>query len=923
MGKSVKRLIHLLTLIVLAVSMSVPVGWARQSDEPHVPEMIAWLEEDELRVQIELDDAAKKAELSFSQSGQEKSRTFRDEKRISVAVQLVSSAPLVAELITSSRDETYQWQVSIPEETAVVGEKLAIQVKSWSRSAAREHNLLQVAVRSGATEMDEPDEENFPDNDKEENPDRSRIEKWAEEYYKQFELGEKPKEGQLKALRNFFEMEPNDTFEKADWMYEDKDAFGRIREKGDVDIWKIRATQNGVMNVSLQDIPARMNYSLYVFDEQRRELVSSEKPGQTQYIQGVAVKNREWYYIMVKGAGSSYSKDQYYRLRAEFQSAPTVVNQDPYEHNNSFGNASDIGEQRTIYANLHNVKDLDFYRFSIDLASTIIVKLEGVPAGMDIDIYLMDAKGSTIGKSEKPKNADEEIVVNADPGTYVIKVMASKRSGYAPHTYQLTLSTPAMPVVLIPGIGGTRLLMEERGEVSEIWLGADEIIGGIGDPTHRRALTLTPVRNGSVDVQPLNPGIRVFPEEDDNGFRAIEYLSYDFQGVTEQYYSMVKELESQGYVKGQTLFAMPYDWRYSNATNARYLKERIDQALASSGARQVQLVAHSMGGLLARETLLSNVSYQSKVHRIIYMGTPFLGSPRAYQALKFGYDFGIPLVFHEDTGKQIAEFSPAVYELLPSKKHHSLAPFLMKNSKDKYSYTDFQNQTTLRVPYEPLLNQAIKLHDKWENKTMPNIKQYSIIGTGKSTLMGYRYHSLINRFTPYYDRSEGDGTVPLVSAEYAQKDILKKYYVKGDHAKLPAIKGVIQQVVNLLKGKDSTKAGISKSASKSNDYLYYMLMRDDGEFPVVTIEKAGQEMTIDQGRLEWREDLSVEKHGNLVVIHSLDNQPITFRLPPGEDAEAGLRVLVFSSKFSKKERESGKEYMLGDEGLIEVETLEN
>lgn len=887
MGKSVKRLVHLLTLLVLMTSIAVPDGWAKeQENKPLVKEIMAWLEDEEVRLQIELEETPEKAVLSFFQSGQETSRTFRKEDRLSVAVELASTEPLVVALTTSSPEEAaVRWEIAIPEDIDVTAKEITLRKETWDKKAAKKVELLEIVAPGEADDHSDS--------------------------------GEKPKGADVEALRKIVEMEPNHSMEKADWLYEGQDAFGKIKEKGDVDYWKIRAPQNGFMNVSLKEIPAKQNFSLYVFDAKKQELARSESPGNDdEIIAGISVERREWYYIMVQGAGSSFSKDADYRLRVEFQSGPLGGDADPYEPNQTFANAYDLENEHSLQANLHSPQDVDFYRFAIKLASTVEVKLEGIPAGMDIDVYLLDSKGSIIGKSEKPRNIDEEIVVNADPGTYGIKVMASKRSGFTANTYKLSVLTHTMPVILIPGIGGTRLQMEEEGRISEIWLGAKKIIWGINDPEHRRALSLTYVREGGVEVEPRIGGIRVFPEQADEGFRAIEFLSYDYPEQSEQYHSMVLELEEQGYSKSRTLFAMPYDWRFSNTGNARHLKERIDLALQRSGARQVQLVAHSMGGLLVRETLLSNISYQSKVRRVIYMGTPFLGSPRAYQALRFGYDFGIPFM-DEETGRLIAEYAPAVYELLPSQKHHNLSPFLKKYPRSKYSYMDFRLKKELKVPYAPLLNQAIKLHDKWENKTIRNVKQYSIIGTGQSTLLGYHHDYIWNVFTPYYDNSTGDGTVPFVSADYAQSDISKKFYVKGEHAKLPVIRQVIEQVIHLLKGEEKAQSAVSKSSEKEYDYLYYMLMREDGEFPVVTIQKSGREMTIQPDKKEWWEDLSIEKHGNIVVIHSKDKQPLTFQLPAGE--EEGIRVRVFSSEFSKKEREEGKEYRLTREGLVEME----
>lgn len=931
MGKSAKRLAFLLLIIALVWGGAVPSGWAKER-RSFVKEAWAWEEAGDLRIQASLSRADEELVVGFRQDGQEASYSLRGEKRFSVAVRpSAENSPLTVEWRVAGEEKPIlRWRIPVPDTVSFGENGIEVREAPWDRHAGEREDRLELENAANWTPERKSDEESADQKSEpveSDGPSRqqAKVERWADDFYTEYSGDKKPTEVELRSRKSLFEMEPNDSFSKADWLFDATDAYGRIGKSGDVDTWKIKATSNGTMNVTLRDIPAGQDYSVYVFSEEDQELARSEQPGSAdEEIEGIRMERGAWYYIQVKGSKDSYHKDYYYRLRADFMADQGDGKLDQYEPNDSVPDAYElpIDYSSKIQGNLHSLSDTDFYRIGMTLASTIKLELNELPTGMDVDLYLLDETGNKVlGKSEKPKNASEQIVFQADPGTYLVKVAASKRSGFTPNSYSLHVAIETIPVILIPGIGGSRLEAEEDGKISEIWLGLADSLIGINDPRHRRLLSLEPIRPNSVDVKPRESNVKIFPERADEGFSAIEYLSYTpldpVRNMTEEYYSMVKQLEKMGYKKFRTLFAMPYDWRYSNAKNAAELKQKIDTALERSGAGKVQLVAHSMGGLLIRETLLNNISYQSKVHRVIYMGTPFLGAPRAYQAIRYGYNFSIPWM-DEGTGKIISEYAPAVYELLPSKKYFQTAGFLKKNQNDPYSYDEFLQDKAIRLSYSPLVKQAGKLHEKWDNKTI-NVPQYSIIGQGEPTLLGYFFDAYHQTWTPYYDKGMGDGTVPYLSASYAQKDIKKKYYVKGEHAKLPTIPEVIGQVTQLLKGDETTQPGLRKSASNRREYLTYILSRADGGFPEVTIAKAGKKMTLSPTEKEVWDDLSIEYHGNLVVIHVKDGEELEFvPVHPEEEAGFELRIERFSSEDSEEEQETGKRYRLDQEGMREM-----
>jgi pimeloyl-ACP methyl ester carboxylesterase len=732
----------------------------------------------------------------------------------------------------------------------------------------------------------------------------------------------KPKESYAKSAPATYEVEPNDIAEKADWLFSGKDAYGKIGKSGDIDYWKMKATGEGTLKFWLGEIPDGQNYDLTVYDAQGQELGKSEKNGSMdELVEGIATEKNAWYYVVVRGSGNSFHNKHYYHLKAEFLQRDMEVKPDLYEPNNQISDAYRIDQTGEVEGSIHSHIDADFYRFDITLASTIALSLSNIPQGMDLDLYLYDKEHRLVAKSEKAKHAAESIEYNGDPGSYYVKVAAGHNSAIMDHTYRLEVRTNTIPVILIPGIGGSRLSARENGQVSEVWLGAGKMTWELTEATHRRALSLRPIRSGSDKVVPAVNGIEVFPESTDGGFRAIEYLSYapiDYvKNVSEQYFSMVQHLQKMGYQKNESLFAFPYDWRLSNANNALSLKQKIDMVLSQSHAKQVQIVAHSMGGLLVKETLLSQASYQSKVKRIVYVGTPFLGAPRAYQAIKLGYNFSIPLL-KEETGRIISEYSPAVYELLPSREYVKRQGYLQladENETRPLSYEEILKDKRVRLNYEPFVRLSNQLHSKWDTKTL-SVPQYVIVGQGQATLAGYRYDANYHVFSPYFDQATGDGTVPFISANHSLKDVKQKYYVNEEHLGLLRNPHVIQQVSHLLLGMEEVQQGLSQTPIRSGGYHYYIIHAENGAFPHVSVFKAGKKIVLQPESDTHDNGLRLEFHGNVIVVHVTDDEKVRFQVMERSDADKRNRIFI--QEFSSRKASTGsKEYELIGEKLIE------
>ncbi len=113
-----------------------------------------------------------------------------------------------------------------------------------------------------------------------------------------------------------------------------------------------------------------------------------------------------------------------------------------------------------------------------------------------------------------------------------------------------------------------------------------------------------------------------------------------------------------------------YDWRLPVAFNARRLADAADRHLRmwrahSSGSAEARLVliAHSMGGLVARY-FTGVLGDGGEVRATITLGTPFQGAVKATQVMNTGR--GAPLPLPRRRLRHLAVTMPGLHDLLPT-----------------------------------------------------------------------------------------------------------------------------------------------------------------------------------------------------------------------------------------------------------------
>jgi len=188
-----------------------------------------------------------------------------------------------------------------------------------------------------------------------------------------------------------------------------------------------------------------------------------------------------------------------------------------------------------------------------------------------------------------------------------------------------------MPIIFVPGMLGTRLSDSKTGKLA--W-----------NPT---GIPFGPGPRGfKVDYDRLKQPSPLVPDEK-HGFkdreqkRRYKHIAHYNNLVGTLYSDLVLELSQMNDRSFEQFGVKPkvyccgYDWRQDNAHSALRLAEMVEQALSECRADKCVIVAHEMGGLIARY-YCKLLGGEKRVQSLVLIGSPTLGMPDAYEKLKSG-----------------------------------------------------------------------------------------------------------------------------------------------------------------------------------------------------------------------------------------------------------------------------------------------
>jgi pimeloyl-ACP methyl ester carboxylesterase len=336
------------------------------------------------------------------------------------------------------------------------------------------------------------------------------------------------------------------------------------------------------------------------------------------------------------------------------------------------------------------------------------------------------------------------------------------------------------------------LISGEHARVLETYFGEQEY----AELTHLAASATRQARRGGprVIILPGILGSMLARMKGDKGDRIwIDFLDIFFGRLTQlvlpdtgkiiratdahpgTYLKLKLWLRSEGF----TTDDHPFDWRLSIPDLGAQLAKRI----AQDPAQEVWLVAHSMGGLVARAAIEHGVP---KLKRLIMLGTPNYGSFAPVMVFRGIYRF-LKIIAFFDVPHSAAQLANETFTTFPGLTE--MMPWRQKFSRiDLYDINAWPTKGPR--PSAALLKRAPTAQA--QIKIPSPDKAVMIAGVDQKTFTGLRVDG--NEFV-FEQTQNGDGTVPL---DLAVIPGLETFYIREGHGELPKNRKVWQAVKELI-----------------------------------------------------------------------------------------------------------------------------
>ncbi|MDO8570639.1 MAG: hypothetical protein Q7R97_03585 [Candidatus Daviesbacteria bacterium] len=286
-----------------------------------------------------------------------------------------------------------------------------------------------------------------------------------------------------------------------------------------------------------------------------------------------------------------------------------------------------------------------------------------------------------------------------------------------------------------------------------------------------------------------------------------------FATANSSWRQFIDSLEKAGYQKDKDYFIAFYDWRKTNDWTdpdpgaalpaKKYLAEAIDKAkTANPGISKVNVVAHSMGGLVVR-SYVESPNYRGDINKAFLIGSPNNGSTFAY----YTWEGGIVPPNWDPVSKSvlsmIIKFLSANYNEEPYQMIHNHIKGIKDLLPVGYNYlsknNDFIDWTSMLE-----VNNFLKNTSNSQNTASifagKGVNLVNITGTGQTTWEKLQIEDYLNQ--PLWKdgkpignsgTADGDNTVLKSSSILPNTELLS---VASKHANLP--NAATSQIFNKL-----------------------------------------------------------------------------------------------------------------------------
>jgi len=281
----------------------------------------------------------------------------------------------------------------------------------------------------------------------------------------------------------------------------------------------------------------------------------------------------------------------------------------------------------------------------------------------------------------------------------------------------------------------------------------------------------------------------------------------------DNYDSLVEMFEDNGLGRNKDYYVWNYDWR-------KPVEEIVDDfdnfvSLKVGDTAEVNVVGHSLGGLVARTWLQENVDKEN-ISKVISLGAPQNGSVKAYE------------IWNGKSGElDMSSVAIGILSRIQSKQSISRIETTRSYSpslKDLMPVFDFVKYEGQIVPWETMTDRNTSLESI--NQNIPNIwsKYFGIVGSGFDT----KSFVLVRQANVYekvlglwadgapngYEYAVGDKTVLKSSAILGNDEYVE---IQSDHGDI--VNNSLNEIASIL---GLANTGPSAASSLENKIIYFI-----------------------------------------------------------------------------------------------------
>jgi len=381
-------------------------------------------------------------------------------------------------------------------------------------------------------------------------------------------------------------------------------------------------------------------------------------------------------------------------------------------------------------------------------------------------------------------------------------------------------STPdSIPVIYIPGIMGSPMYNDLNDDDKltwneKAWIGLEFgsmhlDTNGIDPLFSQFNIKVAPIRNDTANTlrdefegEPLNLFKGFFDNMETNGY--------------------ILDDNDDDFSEGENLFCFSYDWRKDNAYNAELLSEFIDSVMNWTGSDKVNLVGHSMGGIVAKTFI--KLFDKSRIEKLVFIGTPHLGAPEVLTVMLTGKIFEWLNNFASNYYfRLLGRNLPSCYQLIPTRSYFDLSLNNGFSSGVEVYSECFQLLNGSYLTYDELIeylrNYESPLGEDLNDFLLDNSEIFKedidTVDFGDVqvfNIVGHNYLTIgLNRETEIIPGSgiiviedvrnlNGDYTVPLRSAELINGEIFENTYYVQDaiHSGIPSSQSTLEILLGVF-----------------------------------------------------------------------------------------------------------------------------